>query len=186
MATLLSVGGIFGSALEDQFNPTDSAAPPIVVKCVQELEERAGKLGMLKKKYCRLKRTVSYVIDASVTNQPASWGCTECVLWLVFRRKDLCEARVNSEVSSNFQTRCALRRADPPGADILWPRGELGHLFRWPLPVRWADPLVEASGGQEECYIRSSWHSHIFRWGVPSDENAIKNALDTQLVQNFR
>ena len=33
---------------------------------------------------------------------------------LVFRRKDLCEARVNSEVSSYFQTRCTLRQADPP------------------------------------------------------------------------
>ena len=26
---------------------------------------------------------------------------------------------------------------------------------------------IEASGGQEEYYIRSCWHSYIFRWPVP-------------------
>ena len=116
---------------------------------------------------------------------------------LVFHRKVLCEARVNFSVSSYFQTMCALRWDDPPSTDILWPRAELDHLFRWSVPIRWADPpqywhllaksrirssfqitcphqmrypLLEASGGQEEYYKRSSWHSHIFRWDVPSDD----------------
>ena len=61
----------------------------------------------------------------TVTGNP-----TTCSALLVFHRKDLCEARVNSEVSSYFQMTCPLRQAVPPGADILWPRAQLGHIFR--------------------------------------------------------
>ena len=36
------VDAVFGCALEDQFDTGDNLAPPVVVRCVQELEERAG------------------------------------------------------------------------------------------------------------------------------------------------
>ena len=36
------VDAVFGCALEDQFDPGDTSAPPVVVKCVHELEERAA------------------------------------------------------------------------------------------------------------------------------------------------
>ena len=36
------IDAVFGCALEDQFDPGDNLAPPVVVRCVQELEERAG------------------------------------------------------------------------------------------------------------------------------------------------
>ena len=36
---------VFGWALEDQFSPTGATAPPVLVKCVQELEDRATQMG---------------------------------------------------------------------------------------------------------------------------------------------
>ena len=61
-----------------------------------------------------------------------------------------------NRIRSSFQTTC--------------PQAELGHLFRWPVPIRWADPQQRHLVSQEEYYIRSCWHSHMFRWGVPSAE----------------
>ena len=45
---------VFGCALEDQFDTTNSPAPPVVVKCVQELEERAAQLS----EYQRLDQVI--------------------------------------------------------------------------------------------------------------------------------
>ena len=55
-----------------------------------------------------------------------------CVRLMVFRRKDLWEARAKPEMSSEFQMRCI--------------------------------SLVEASGGQQKYYVRSSWHSEECNW----------------------
>ena len=50
------------------------------------------------------------------------------VFLLVFRRKDLCDARVKSEMSSYFQMKCTSNSSLPPGTDIWWPRAQLSHL----------------------------------------------------------
>ena len=81
-------------------------------------------------------------------------------------------------IRSSFQMRCTLWWNDPPiVSDDLSPgrirssfqmtctQAELGHLFRWPV----SSP-VEASGGKEEYYIRSSWPCNICKWGVASDD----------------
>ena len=65
------------------------------------------------------------------------------ILWKVYLyvfiglcRKDLCEARVNSEVSSYFQTRCTPRQDEPPWfSDDLFP-GRIRSCFQTRCTLR--------------------------------------------------
>ena len=93
-----------------------------------------------------------------------------------------------SRIRSYFQMMCTLRWAVPPGRGIWWPRGVLhkviltflyfqmrctlrqqcnweciGYSVSSEFQIR-CTLLVEASGGQEEYYIRSSWHSGECNW----------------------
>ena len=87
------------------------------------------------------------------------WNVTCISDLLVFRRKDLCEAK--------HKTASVFEKADvPPSRGICWPRGVLCKViltfWRIPLTMHWPGrytPLIEASGGQEEYCVRSSWHS---------------------------
>ena len=73
---------------------------------------------------------------------------------LVFCRKDLCEARVNSRVSSYFQTRCTLRWDDPPFETVS----------DWRSSIAWSMPSMRTHLKQLVEL------GQVFRWGVPSHQ----------------
>ena len=65
----------------------------------------------------------------------------------------------------------AKKQITPPGSNIWWPRGVLHKViltfWRIPLTMDWpgrCTPLGQTSGGPEEYYIRSSWHSEEYHW----------------------
>ena len=97
---------------------------------------------------------------------------------LVFCRKDLCEARINSKVSSYFQMRCTLRQADPPWYWHLVAKSRIRSSFQMTCPHQMSWPpqcwhLVAKSrirsSFQMTCPHQMSWPP--FSWHLVTNSS---------------